>query len=112
MLGVRQTEFYAQKFFLLIKNFKQKEKGKDMWQPRCDKYVTKIWLKCSKDIEKNVKVVLIRFGIYFIVNKARGDRSPNFFIHTLWCRNYMRLKFHSYDIRTSLKAVSIHFFEK
>jgi hypothetical protein len=59
------------------------------------------------------KVVLIRLGIYFFVNKARGDGSPKFFIHTLWCHNYMRLKFQSYDfnIRGSIKTLFTPFFE-
>jgi hypothetical protein len=43
------------------------------------------------------KVVLIRLGIYSLINKARKGGSPKFFIHTLWCYNYMRLKFHSYE---------------
>jgi hypothetical protein len=39
------------------------------------------------------KVVLIRLGIYVFVNKARGGGSPKIFINTLWCHNYMTVKF-------------------
>ncbi len=48
---------------------------------------------------------------YVLVNKPRGAGSPKIFIHTLWCHNYMRLKFHSceFDKWGSLKAVFIHF---
>ncbi len=28
---------------------------------------------------------------------ARGVGAPNFFIHILWCHNYIRLKFRSYE---------------
>ncbi len=52
------------------------------------------------------KVILIRLGIYVFVNKARGGGSPKFFINTLWCHNYMKLKFvylwcHNYIIRNT-----------
>ncbi len=52
------------------------------------------------------KVVLIRLGIYVFVNKARGGGSPKFFISTLWCHNYMTVKFvylwhHNYIIKNT-----------
>ncbi len=52
------------------------------------------------------KVVLIRLGIYVFVNKARGGGGPKFFIKTLWCHNYMTVKFvylwcHNYIIRNT-----------
>jgi hypothetical protein len=43
------------------------------------------------------KVILIRLDVYLIVNRASGGGSPKFFIHTLLCQNYMRLKFDSYE---------------
>ncbi len=35
------------------------------------------------NFNKMTKVVLIRFGIFVFVNKARGGGSPKFFINTL-----------------------------
>jgi hypothetical protein len=39
-------------------------------------------------------------GIYLFVNKERGGGSPKFFIRTLGCHNYMRLKFNNDEFNT------------
>ena len=55
-----------------------------------------------------------KVGHLLACKQIKRGGSPKFFIRTLWCHNYMRLKFRSYkfDIWGALKAVFIHFLEK
>jgi len=58
-----------------------------------------------------IKVVLMRLGIHLFVNKERGGGNPQYFIRTLQCHIYVRLKFHSFEFikLASLKAVFLCF---
>jgi len=49
------------------------------------------------NVTYETKGVLIRLGIYLLVNKSRVGGSPQIVIHTLICHNYVRLKFHSFE---------------
>jgi hypothetical protein len=53
------------------------------------------------------KLVLIRLGIYLLVNKARGGGCAENFIRTFKCWDYMRLKFNYFEftIWAALKAI-------
>ncbi len=53
---------------------------------------------------------LFKQGWAFTCLWTNGGGSPKNIIHTLWCHNYMRVKFCSFefDIRASLKVVFLH----
>ncbi len=56
---------------------------------------------------------LNKVGIYLFANKAWGGGTPKILIDILWCQNFMRLKFQSYEfyIWGLLKAEFVDFFE-